>query len=114
MRLLLTRGTGARRPVARSARRWLHASGQRPPVQGNPGSAWRVRLTGQRRLRQPGSCPSGTETTTVVSVAAIEFEEHELAAQVPDLAAGGAWTRVSLRWRRDPLTGASARILTGV
>ena len=47
-------------------------------------------------------------------MAAIEFEEQELAAQVPDLAAGGAWTRVSLRWRRDPLTGASARILTGV
>jgi UDPglucose--hexose-1-phosphate uridylyltransferase len=62
----------------------------------------------------PGRCPSGTETITVVSVAAIDFEEHELAAQVPDLAAGGAWTRVSLRWRRDPLTGASARILTGV
>jgi len=33
---------------------------------------------------------------------------------VPDPAAGGAWTRVRLRWRRDPLTGASARILTGV
>ena len=33
---------------------------------------------------------------------------------MPDLAAGGAWTRVGLRWRRDPLTGASARILTGV
>ena len=33
---------------------------------------------------------------------------------MPDLAAGGAWTRVRLRWRRDPLTGASARILTGV
>jgi len=33
---------------------------------------------------------------------------------VPDLAAGGTWTRVRLRWRRDPLTGASARILTGV
>jgi len=33
---------------------------------------------------------------------------------VPDLAAGGAWTRVRLRWRRDPLTGAGARILTGV
>jgi len=32
---------------------------------------------------------------------------------VPDLAAGGAWTRVRLRWRKDPLTGASARILTG-
>ena len=47
-------------------------------------------------------------------MAAIEFEEHELAARVPDLAAGGAWTQVSLRWRRDPLTGASARILTGV
>src|SRR5512135_1747009 len=63
---------------------------------------------------EPGSCPSGTETTTVISVAVIDFEERELAAQVPDLAAGGAWTRVSLRWRRDPLTGASARILTGV
>ncbi len=33
---------------------------------------------------------------------------------MPDLAAGGAWTQVRLRWRRDPLTGASARILTGV
>ena len=33
---------------------------------------------------------------------------------MPDLAAGGAWTRVRLRWRQDPLTGASARILTGV
>jgi UDPglucose--hexose-1-phosphate uridylyltransferase len=50
----------------------------------------------------------------VGSVAAIEFEEHDLAARVPDLAAGGAWTSVRLRWRRDPLTGASARILSGV
>ena len=33
---------------------------------------------------------------------------------MPDLGASGAWTRVRLRWRRDPLTGASARILTGV
>jgi UDPglucose--hexose-1-phosphate uridylyltransferase len=47
-------------------------------------------------------------------VAKIEFEERDLHAQVPDLAAGGSWTRVRLRWRRDPLTGASARILTGV
>jgi galactose-1-phosphate uridylyltransferase len=47
-------------------------------------------------------------------VAAIEFEERDLAARVPDLAAGGAWTEVRLRWRKDPLTGASARILTGV
>jgi UDPglucose--hexose-1-phosphate uridylyltransferase len=47
-------------------------------------------------------------------VTAIEFEERDLHASVPDLAAGGAWTRVRLRWRRDPLTGASARILTGV
>jgi UDPglucose--hexose-1-phosphate uridylyltransferase len=47
-------------------------------------------------------------------VAKIEFEEQDLHAQVPDLAAGGAWTRVKLRWRRDPLTGAGARILTGV
>ena len=45
---------------------------------------------------------------------AIEFEERDLDARVPDLAAGGTWTRVPLRWRRDPLTGASARILTGV
>ncbi|MGD0376690.1 MAG: hypothetical protein ABSB01_19160 [Streptosporangiaceae bacterium] len=45
---------------------------------------------------------------------AIDFEERELEARVPDLAAGGTWTRVRLRWRRDPLTGASARILTGV
>jgi galactose-1-phosphate uridylyltransferase len=47
-------------------------------------------------------------------VAAIEFDERDLGARVPDLAAGGAWTQVRLRWRRDPLTGASARILTGV
>ena len=45
---------------------------------------------------------------------AIDFEERDLEASVPDLGAGGAWTRVRLRWRRDPLTGASARILTGV
>ena len=44
----------------------------------------------------------------------IDFEERDLAARVPDLAAGGAWARVRLRWRRDPLTGTSARILTGV
>jgi galactose-1-phosphate uridylyltransferase len=49
-----------------------------------------------------------------VNVVAINFEERDLEAQVPDLAAGGTWTRVRLRWRRDPLTGASARILTGV
>jgi galactose-1-phosphate uridylyltransferase len=49
-----------------------------------------------------------------MSVTAIEFEERDLEASVPDLSAGGAWTRVRLRWRRDPLTGASARILTGV
>ena len=47
-------------------------------------------------------------------MAAIEFDERDLGARVPDLAAGGAWTQVRLRWRRDPLTGASARILTGV
>jgi UDPglucose--hexose-1-phosphate uridylyltransferase len=47
-------------------------------------------------------------------VTAIDFEERDLEASVPDLGAGGAWTRVRLRWRRDPLTGASARILTGV
>ena len=45
---------------------------------------------------------------------AIDFEERDMEASVPDLAAGGAWTRTQLRWRRDPLTGASARILTGV
>jgi len=47
-------------------------------------------------------------------MASISFEERDLEAMVPDLSAGGAWTRVGLRWRRDPLTGASARILTGV
>jgi galactose-1-phosphate uridylyltransferase len=46
-------------------------------------------------------------------VVAISFEERELEARVPDLAAGGAWTRVRLRWRKDPLTGSSCRILTG-
>jgi len=44
---------------------------------------------------------------------AIEFYERDLDAQVPDLATGGTWTQVRLRWRRDPLTGSSARILTG-
>jgi UDPglucose--hexose-1-phosphate uridylyltransferase len=43
----------------------------------------------------------------------IIFEEQDLKARVPDLAAGEAWTDASLRWRRDPLTGHSARILTG-
>src|SRR5215471_12420634 len=52
--------------------------------------------------------------STVITVAAIDFEERDLEARVPDLAAGGTWTRVRLRWRRDPLTGVSARILTGV
>ena len=33
---------------------------------------------------------------------------------MPDLAGGGAWIQARLRWRRDPLTGTSARILTGV
>jgi UDPglucose--hexose-1-phosphate uridylyltransferase len=47
-------------------------------------------------------------------VALIEFEEHDLAARVPDPASGGTWTSIRLRWRRDPLTGASTRILTGV
>jgi galactose-1-phosphate uridylyltransferase len=45
---------------------------------------------------------------------AITFEERDLKARVPDLAAGGRWTDVSLRWRRDPLTGHGARILSGV
>jgi UDPglucose--hexose-1-phosphate uridylyltransferase len=49
-----------------------------------------------------------------LGVVAIDFEERDLEARVPDVAAGGVWTRVRLRWRRDPLTGASARILTGV
>jgi UDPglucose--hexose-1-phosphate uridylyltransferase len=44
----------------------------------------------------------------------IVFEEHDLKALVPNPAAGGAWTETSLRWRRDPLTGSSARILSGV
>ena len=56
----------------------------------------------------------GVHPATVISVTAIDFEERDLEANVPDLGAGGAWTRVRLRWRRDPLTGASARILTGV
>jgi galactose-1-phosphate uridylyltransferase len=44
----------------------------------------------------------------------IDFEERDMEAMVPDVSAAGAWTRTRLRWRRDPLTGASARILTGV
>jgi galactose-1-phosphate uridylyltransferase len=53
-------------------------------------------------------------SATIGYMAAIDFEERDLEASVPDLAAGGEWTRVRLRWRRDPLTGAGARILTGV
>jgi galactose-1-phosphate uridylyltransferase len=44
----------------------------------------------------------------------IEFEQQELNARVPDVAAGGQWITTRLRWRRDPLTGHSARILSGV
>jgi galactose-1-phosphate uridylyltransferase len=44
----------------------------------------------------------------------ITFEERDLQARVPDLAAGGRWSDVSLRWRCDPLTGHGARILSGV
>jgi UDPglucose--hexose-1-phosphate uridylyltransferase len=47
-------------------------------------------------------------------VPAIDFEERDMYAMVPDPAAHGAWTRTRLRWRRDPLTGASARILSGL
>jgi len=47
-------------------------------------------------------------------VSVIEFEEHDMYAMVPDPAEKGAWTNTPLRWRRDPLTGASARILTGL
>lgn len=42
------------------------------------------------------------------------FEERLLEATVPDLSAPGAWKKTELRWRRDPLTGRSARLLTGV
>ena len=45
---------------------------------------------------------------------AIAFEEIELEASVPDLQTGTGWTKTGLRWRRDPLTGRGARILTGV
>jgi UDPglucose--hexose-1-phosphate uridylyltransferase len=55
-----------------------------------------------------------TAGVMVMTVAAIDFEERDLEARVPDPAAGGAWTQVPLRWRRDPLTGASARILSGI
>ncbi len=47
-------------------------------------------------------------------MATISFEERELEAMVPDPAAGGEWKTTLLRWRRDPLTGRSARILSGV
>ena len=43
----------------------------------------------------------------------IVFEERDLEARVPDRSAGGEWRPVPLRWRRDPLTSASARIVTG-
>ncbi len=43
----------------------------------------------------------------------IVFEERDLQARVPDRSAGGEWRSVPLRWRRDPLTGASARLITG-
>jgi galactose-1-phosphate uridylyltransferase len=44
----------------------------------------------------------------------ISFDEQDLEASVPDLAAGGRWTTTRLRWRRDPLTGHSTRILSGI
>lgn len=44
---------------------------------------------------------------------AITFEEAELQGQVPDLTSRGRWRTVSLRWRRDPLTGRGARLLSG-
>ncbi len=44
----------------------------------------------------------------------IVYEERALEATVPDLQSPGAWTKTQLRWRRDPLTGRSARLLTGV
>jgi UDPglucose--hexose-1-phosphate uridylyltransferase len=44
----------------------------------------------------------------------ITFEERVMDAAVPDLAAGAGWMTARLRWRRDPLTGRGARILTGV
>ena len=44
---------------------------------------------------------------------AITFEETELHGQVPDLSNRGGWRIVSLRWRRDPLTGRGARLLSG-
>jgi galactose-1-phosphate uridylyltransferase len=52
----------------------------------------------------------------------ITFEEEELKASVPNLATASAgpntgdreWTTTTLRWRRDPLTGHIARVLTGV
>ncbi len=44
---------------------------------------------------------------------AITFEETELHGQVPDLSNRGGWRTVSLRWRRDPLTGHGARLLSG-
>lgn len=43
----------------------------------------------------------------------IVLEERDLEARVPDRSAGGEWRSVPLRWRRDPLTGMSARIITG-
>jgi galactose-1-phosphate uridylyltransferase len=47
-------------------------------------------------------------------VPGIVFDERPLEATVPDLREPGTWMKTQVRWRRDPLTGRSARLLTGV
>ncbi len=47
-------------------------------------------------------------------MSSIVFDERVLEAAVPDPSSPGSWKTVPVRWRRDPLTGRSARILTGV
>ena len=62
----------------------------------------------------PEGAPPGPAVGSLRAMPAISFEERELGAMGPDLSAGGAFTRTRLRWRRDPLTGRGARLLTGV
>ena len=44
----------------------------------------------------------------------IVYDERSLEATVPDPRSPGSWLTTHVRWRRDPLTGRSSRILTGV
>src|SRR5690349_14221839 len=70
---------------------------------GEPGSR-SPSTSATMQVMVPGHGQARTAGPRLLAVAAIEFDERDLGARVPDLATGGAWTQVRLRWRRDPLT----------